>query len=121
MKSFLTKHFILLSLVIATLGLVRFCVLIDQQKIGNTLDTVEKIRKNGKLRLITNRAINNYYLYNNTPMGFEYDLACEFAKFMNVELDVITPGWNNMFSSLNRAKAILLPQEFPLRPRAWNM
>ncbi|MCG8552847.1 MAG: membrane-bound lytic murein transglycosylase MltF [Desulfobacterales bacterium] len=104
MKSFLTKHFILLSLVIVTLGLVRFCVLIDHQEIGNTLNTVEKIRKSGKLRLITDRAINTYYLYNNTPMGFEYDLACEFAKFMNVELDVITPGWNNMFSYLKQGK-----------------
>lgn len=104
MKSFLTKHFILLSLIIVTLGVVRFCVLMQHQKIDTTLNTVEKIYKNGKLRLITNKAINTYYLYNNKPTGFEYDLAREFAKFMNVELDIITPGWNNMFASLDQDK-----------------
>jgi len=104
MKSFLTKHFIFLSLIIVTLGFVRFCVLIHHQEIGSTLNTVEKIRKNGKLRLITDKAISTYYLYNNKPTGFEYDLAREFAKFMNVELDVITPGWNNMFAYLKQGK-----------------
>jgi membrane-bound lytic murein transglycosylase F len=104
MKSFLTKHFILLFLIIITLGVVRFCVLINRQDIGSTLNTVEKVHKNEKLRLITNKAINTYYLYNNRPMGFEYDLAQEFARFLNVEIDVITPGWNNMFEYLNQGK-----------------
>ncbi|WP_020588856.1 membrane-bound lytic murein transglycosylase MltF [Desulfobacter curvatus] len=108
MKLFLTKHFILLSLIIVTLGVVRFCVLIHHQEIGSAVDTVEKIRKTGKLRLITNKAINTYYLYNNKPMGFEYDLVREFAKFMNVELDVITPGWNNMFAYLQQGKGDLI-------------
>lgn len=67
MKAFLTKYFIFLSLLIVTLGLVGFCVLIHHQEVGSTLNTVEKIRKNGKLRLITNKAINTYYLYNNKP------------------------------------------------------
>lgn len=104
MKSFLAKHFILLFLVVVTLGFVGFCVTIEHKETDSDLNTVEKIRKNGKLRLITNRAINTYYLYNDKPMGFEYDLAYEFAKFMNVELDVITPGWNNMFSDLEQGK-----------------
>ncbi len=104
MKLFLNKHFILLTLIIVTLGFVRFCVLIHHREIDSTLNTVEKIRKNGKLRLITNKAINTYYLYNNKPTGFEYDLALEFAKFMDVELDVITPGWNNMFEYLKQGK-----------------
>jgi len=104
MKSILNKYFIFLTFIIVTLGVVRFYVLIHHHGIDNTLNTVEKIRKNGKLRLITNKAVNTYYLYNNKPTGFEYDLALEFAKFMNVELDVITPGWNNMFAYLKQGK-----------------
>ena len=114
MKAFLTKHFIFLSLIIVTLGVVRFCVLIRHQEVGNTLNTIEKIRKNGKLRLITNKAINTYYLYNNKPAGFEYDLAREFAKFMNVELDVITPGWNNMFAYLKQGKGDFIAAGLPI-------
>ncbi|NDY70603.1 membrane-bound lytic murein transglycosylase MltF [Desulfobacter hydrogenophilus] len=114
MKLFLTKHFIFLFLIIATLGVVRFCVLIHHQEIGSTLNTVEKIRKNGKLRLITSKAINTYYQYNNKPTGFEYDLAREFAKFMNVELDVITPGWNNMFAYLKQGKGDFIAAGIPI-------
>ncbi|PIE63137.1 MAG: membrane-bound lytic murein transglycosylase MltF [Desulfobacter postgatei] len=104
MKSFLTKHFIFIALIIITLTGVRFCVLMHRQEIGHTLNTVENIRKNGKLRLITSKAVNTYYIYNRKPTGFEYDLAREFAQFMNVELDIITPGWSNMFAYLNQGK-----------------
>ena len=37
-------------------------------------------------------------------MGFEYDLAKEFAAFLQVELEVITPGWNEMFSTLEAGR-----------------
>lgn len=104
MKSFLTKHFIFLTLIIVTSGGVLFCVLMHHQGIGSTLNTVEKIRKNGKLRLITSKAVNTYYIYNNKPTGFEYDLALAFAEFMNVELDIITPGWSSMFAYLKQGK-----------------
>ena len=33
-------------------------------------------------------------------MGFEYELAKEFADFLNVKLRVITPGWEKMFGTL---------------------
>lgn len=33
-------------------------------------------------------------------MGFEYELAREFADFLNVKLRVITPGWEKMFGTL---------------------
>jgi len=104
MKSFLTKHFIFLTLIIVTSGGVLFCVRMHHQEIGSTLNTVEKIRKNGKLRLITSKAVNTYYMYNNKPTGFEYDLALAFAEFMNVELDIITPGWSSMFAYLKQGK-----------------
>ena len=104
MKSFFNKYFIFLTLIVVTFGVVRFYLLMRHDQAGRTQDTVEKICKNGKLRLITNKAVNSYYLYNNQPTGFEYDLALEFAKFMNVDLDVITPGWNNMFEYLKQGK-----------------
>ncbi|WP_321493203.1 membrane-bound lytic murein transglycosylase MltF [uncultured Desulfobacter sp.] len=104
MKSFIDKYIIFISLIIVTLGVVRFSVLINHQEIGQNLNTIEKIRRTGQLRLITCKALNTFYLYNNIPMGFEYDLAREFAKFINVDLDVITPGWNNMFAYLQQGK-----------------
>ena len=104
MKLFFEKYFIFFALIFVTLGVTGFAALIHNQEIGRHLSTVEKIQKTGKLRLITTKAVNTYYLYNNKPTGFEYDLAREFAKFLNVELDVITPGWNSMFDFLRQGK-----------------
>ncbi len=104
MTRFIRTHFILLLLTAACLALTYVCVLIHESRLGRTLSSVEKVQESGTLRLITAKAMNTYYLYKGKPAGFEYDLAREFAKFMNVELDVITPGWNNMFLCLDQGK-----------------
>ncbi|MBU1194444.1 MAG: membrane-bound lytic murein transglycosylase MltF [Proteobacteria bacterium] len=104
MKRFYFKYFIIINLLSLLAFFVFFSFLIHRQDIGSDLNTVEKIKKNGVLRLITNSSINTYYYYNGQPAGFEYDLAKEFADFLNVDLDIITPGWNNMFSYLDDKK-----------------
>jgi membrane-bound lytic murein transglycosylase F len=78
--------------------------LIHNKEFGSDHSSVERIKKTGVLRLITNNSINTYYYYNGKPTGFEYDLAREFANFLNVDLDIVTPGWNNMFSYLEQGK-----------------
>lgn len=104
MRLFFERHFIFLALILMTLGFASITLLIHNQDLGHSLSTTEKIQKTGKLRLITSNSINTYYYYDSKPTGFEYDLAIEFAKFMNVELDIITPGWNNMFAYLEADK-----------------
>ncbi|MBU8911335.1 MAG: membrane-bound lytic murein transglycosylase MltF [Desulfobacterales bacterium] len=104
MKKFYFNHFILINLIWLLLFFVFLSVLIHNKKIGSDLSSIERIKKNGVLRLITNNSINTYYYYNGQPTGFEYDLAREFADFLNVDLDIVTPGWNNMFSYLEQGK-----------------
>ncbi|MCK5695754.1 MAG: membrane-bound lytic murein transglycosylase MltF [Desulfobacula sp.] len=108
MKKFYFNYFILISL----LGLLSFViflsVLIHNKEFDSDLSRVERIKKTGVLRLITNNSINTYYYYNGQPTGFEYDLAREFANFLNVDLDIVTPGWNNMFSYLEQGKGDLI-------------
>ncbi|WP_300458488.1 membrane-bound lytic murein transglycosylase MltF [Desulfobacula sp.] len=104
MKKFFVNYFILILL----LGLCSFfiflCVKIHHKDFNPYRDSVEKIKKTGALRLITTNGINTYYQYNGDPSGFEYDLAREFANFLNVDLDIITPGWNNMVPFLEQGK-----------------
>ena len=104
MRFFIKKHFIFLALITLTLGFVCIFTLIHNQDLGHSLTTVEKIKKTGKLRLITSNSVNTYYYYEGKHTGFEYDLANAFAEFMNVELDIVTPGWNNMFAYLDQGK-----------------
>jgi peptidoglycan lytic transglycosylase F len=100
MNQYFKKYFILLLLLILTLFFVS--ILIHHQNLGTDTGTLDRIRSTGKLRLITANSLNTYSYYEGKPTGFEYDLALEFAKYLNVELDVVTPGWNNLFVYLNQ-------------------
>ncbi len=104
MKKLYFNNFILLNLIGIILLFLAISLLIHHKEIGSDLTRFEQIQKTGILRLITNKSINTYYYYDGKPSGFEYDLANEFAKFLNVELDIVTPGWNNMFSYLEQGK-----------------
>ena len=104
MKKFYSDYFILITLIGILSFFIFLSVLIHNREFGFDLSSVERIKKTGILRLITNNSINTYYYYNEQPTGFEFDLAKEFANFLNVDLDVVTPGWNNMFSYLEQGK-----------------
>jgi len=104
MKKFYFNNFILINLFCLLSFFIFLSVVIHHREFNFKLTRLEKITKTGVLRLITNNSINTYYYYNGEPTGFEYDLAKEFAAFLNVELDVVTPGWNNMFGYLEQGK-----------------
>ena len=102
MRQYFKKYFILLFLLMLTVFFVS--ILIHNQNLGTATGTLDRIRSTGKLRLITANSLNTYSYYEGQPTGFEYDLALEFAKYLNVELDVVTPGWNNLFVYLTQDK-----------------
>ena len=104
MKFFLEKHLIPIAVYSTCALFVFFSLLINNEVKNKTHNSLEKIKQTGKIRLITNLSDTTYHLYNNTPMGFEYDLASKYAQFLNVELDVITPGWDNIFNYLETGK-----------------
>ena len=66
----------------------------------NPNDTLRTIKNRGEIVVITDNSAHGFYLYQDQPMGFEYELAREFADFLNVKLLVITPGWEKMFRTL---------------------
>ena len=64
--------------------------------------TLYRIKKTGTLRMITARGVNSYEIYRGKPIGFEYEMAREFADYLNVRLEVVTPGWNRIYRSLEQ-------------------
>ena len=108
MRKVLKEHLIFFTLLGLISVLLVFMLLIHNREIGHDLGTVDRIQKTGVLRLITNNSINSYHYYNGKPTGFEYDLAKAFADFLNVDLNVVTPGWNNIFSYLEEEKGDLI-------------
>ena len=99
MKKFYLKYFILINLTGLMFLFIYFTVLIHNKTTG-----LKRVKKTGVLRLITNESLNTLYYYKGKPTGFEYDLSKEFADFLNVDLEIITPEWNNMFSCLEQNK-----------------
>ena len=65
---------------------------------------MEQIWKRGKIVMITDSSAHNYYKYARQPMGFEFELAQEFADYLGVELQVITPGWDRMMDTLTTGR-----------------
>ncbi len=70
--------------------------------------SLEEIKKQGKIRVITRNNANCYYNYRGQAMGFEYDLAKAFADYLDLELEVLTPSWNKMFGLLNQGQGDFL-------------
>ena len=65
------------------------------------ISSLDRIRDRGSIVMITQNNGNTYFLYREEPAGFEYDLAAEFARDLDVDLEVVTPGWLEMFDLLD--------------------
>ena len=62
---------------------------------------LDRIRQTGGITVITRNNANCYYIYRDTPMGFEYDLAKAFAKEIGVGLKVhLADTWPTMVRAL---------------------
>lgn len=77
-------------------------------------NTLEGIRRSGKLVLITDNNAHSYYLYREKAMGFEYDLAKAFADHLGVDLEVLTPGWDSLLRTLEKGKGDMLAASFTM-------
>jgi peptidoglycan lytic transglycosylase F len=52
---------------------------------------LSEIRKRGVLRVLTRNASTTYFLYRGEQLGFEYELAREFARHLGVRLEMVVP------------------------------
>jgi len=66
--------------------------------------------------MITQNNPITYYIYRDEPVGFEYELAKGFAGFLGVELEVITPGWNQMIDDLQNGKGDFIAASMTITP-----
>ena len=80
--------------------------------------TLHKIMKTGKITVITRNSPHCYYIYRDDPMGFEYELAKEFANYLGVELQVeIAENWEGMLPAIKKGKAALIAAGMTITPK----
>lgn len=81
-------------------------------------DTLHKIVKAGKITVITRNTAHCYYTYRDEPMGFEYELAKEFADYLGVKLDVlITEDWEEMIPILMDGTGAFIAAGMTITPK----
>ena len=71
-------------------------------------DALDRIESSGKIVVLTRNNAHCYYTYREHPMGFEYDLAKAFSKFLNVELEVRRRHGKDSLRNLMKKKVTLL-------------
>ena len=67
-------------------------------------DALQNIRASGKITVLTRNNAHCYYVYRGEPMGFEYDLAKAFSRYLHVGLKVVTPTWEGLLQGLEEGK-----------------
>jgi membrane-bound lytic murein transglycosylase F len=83
--------------------------------------TLHKIIKAGQITIITRNTPHCYYIYRDEPMGFEYELAREFAEYLGVELKVnLAESWEGMIPELNDGAGALIAAGMTITPRRQN-
>ena len=77
--------------------------------------TLKKIQNAGELTIVTRNSPHCYYLYRDTPMGFEYELAKAFADYLGVKLRVkIAEDWEEMVPAIMKGSGALIAASTPV-------
>ena len=71
---------LLLILILLSLSILFSCA----KKSG-----LEEIKESGEITVITRNNAHCYYIYQDNPMGFEYDLAKAFSDYLGVSFSLL--------------------------------
>jgi len=75
------------------------------------------IRARGKLRLLTRSNGTSYFVWHGRTMGFDYELASRFAKWLQVGLDVVVPtSWGDLLPMLKAGQGDLAAAGLTVTP-----
>ena len=82
---------------------------------------LREIIKDKKLRVSTTYSGTNYFLYKGRAMGFQYELLERFAKYLDVEIEIIVANdINNLIPNLNSGKVDLIAHELTITQERKN-
>ena len=103
------------KLALVALWAVAIIYLLRPVVTANRFVTLHKVLTAGELTIITRYSPHCYYTYRDQPMGFEYDLAREFADYLGVKLKVtIADNWSSMLHRLLKGQGAIIAASFPV-------
>ena len=79
-------------------------------------NALERIKESGQLIMLTRNNGHCFYTYRNQPMGFEYDLAKAFSKYLGVDLHVVTTHWEELLPSIEGGEGDFVAASLTIMP-----
>lgn len=79
-------------------------------------DSLERIKETGQITVLTRNNGHCYYTYRDKSMGFEYELAKAFADLLGVDLNIVTPKWDELINLLNDGEGDLIAASMTITP-----
>jgi len=83
----------------------------SKNKKNNSKDIIDiaKIKKRGKLVVITDFNSIDYFIYRGQPLGYHYELIKQFAESIGVELEIkVSHNLKNTFAALNNRECDII-------------
>lgn len=101
------------------------CCFFVYQDISNTSPkhvTLKSILNAGEITVITHNNAQCYYLYQDRPMGFEYELAKAFADYLKVKLKIkIAEKWDEMIPAIMAGEGDFIAAGLTIMPEREKM
>jgi len=88
---------------------------------GGEKNRLTTIQRTGKITVITRDNGHCYYTYRGKLMGFEYDLAEAFARYLGVELHVKTAPWGELMEAVDKGKGDFIAASLTITPSRKTM
>lgn len=79
-------------------------------------DSLDRIKESGEITVLTQNNAHCSYTYREKPMGFEYDLAEAFSRYLGVKLKVLTPPWEKLIEELKKGKGDFIAAGMTITP-----
>jgi membrane-bound lytic murein transglycosylase F len=87
----------------------------DAQSADAPLTDLPEVKDSGVLVVLTLNSSTSYFDYRGEPMGFQYELAQQFAAHLGVELEVkVGSSVNDLVSKLLRGEGDLIAYNLPV-------
>jgi len=82
------------------------CVIFAIAHLYSSSSLLQQIKSEGELIIITRNGPSTYYIGNDGPTGFEYELAVQFAEYLDVRLAIIVQNeFHRILPALVNGKA----------------
>ncbi len=89
-KLIVLSPFIVLLFIVVYIAFTYYEIKDDDDKIQEaTSNKLAQIKQRGKLVALTNYNSTDYFIFRGQPMGYQFELLKNFAKYLDVELEIV--------------------------------